>query len=114
MIPARRWPRLQLPALARTNPVVVTAAILGLMLVALALLAPVLSPFAPDQQRLLVRLKPPIGFAARTRCIGSAPTNSDATCSRAASTGCGSLWRSHCSAHCSGWLWASRSDWPQG
>lgn len=63
MILARRWPRLQLPALARTNPVVVTAAILGLMLVALALLAPVLSPFAPDQQRLLVRLKPPIGFA---------------------------------------------------
>lgn len=62
IIPMRRWPRLHLPAFARSNPLIVAAAALAVMLVALALLAPMLSPFAPDQQRLLARLKPPVGF----------------------------------------------------
>jgi peptide/nickel transport system permease protein len=41
---------------------VATAAVLALVLVLLALFAPVLAPFEPDQQKLLARLRPPIGF----------------------------------------------------
>lgn len=41
---------------------VAAAALLALILVLLALLAPTLSPFEPDQQKLLARLRPPIGF----------------------------------------------------
>lgn len=44
------------------NAVVIAAAILGLALLALALLAPAIAPFEPDQQRLLARLRPPLGF----------------------------------------------------
>ena len=40
----------------------IIAIILGVALLAAALLAPVLSPFEPDQQRLLARLLPPVGF----------------------------------------------------
>lgn len=50
-----RWP-------AGLNALVIAAAILGLLLVALALLAPVIAPFDPDQQKLLARLRPPLGF----------------------------------------------------
>jgi peptide/nickel transport system permease protein len=35
---------------------------IAMLLVAAALLAPMLSPFDPDQQKLLARLRPPLGF----------------------------------------------------
>jgi peptide/nickel transport system permease protein len=38
------------------------AAVLALLLVLLAIFAPALAPFEPDQQRLLARLRPPVGF----------------------------------------------------
>ncbi|MGX1789673.1 ABC transporter permease [Bosea sp. NPDC055332] len=63
MLPPRRLPRLKLPALGGANLLVTAAALLGLVLLALAILAPLVSPFEPDQQRLLARLKPPIRFA---------------------------------------------------
>lgn len=63
MLPARRLPRLKLPALGGANLLVTAAALLGLLLLALAILAPLVSPFEPDQQRLLARLKPPVGVA---------------------------------------------------
>ena len=44
------------------NMLLIIAIILGVALLAAALLAPVLSPFEPDQQRLLARLLPPVGF----------------------------------------------------
>ena len=62
MLPPRRLPRLKLPALGGANLLVTAAAMLGLALLALAVLAPLVSPFEPDQQRLLARLKPPISF----------------------------------------------------
>lgn len=52
---APRWP-------AGMNLLVAAAALLALALVALALLAPVIAPFDPDQQKLLARLRPPLGF----------------------------------------------------
>jgi peptide/nickel transport system permease protein len=61
MLPPRRLPRLRLPSLGGANMLVTAAALLGLLLLALALLAPLISPFEPDQQRLLARLKPPVG-----------------------------------------------------
>ncbi|RXT54657.1 ABC transporter permease [Bosea sp. Tri-44] len=61
MLPPRRLPRLRLPSLGGANMLVTAAALLGLLLLALAILAPLVSPFEPDQQRLLARLKPPIG-----------------------------------------------------
>ncbi len=61
MLPPRRLPRLKLPALGGANLLVTAAALLGLLLLALAILAPLVSPFEPDQQRLLARLKPPVG-----------------------------------------------------
>lgn len=44
------------------SALVTAAAVLGLALVLLAALAPILSPFDPDQQKLLARLRPPLGF----------------------------------------------------
>lgn len=44
------------------STLVTAAAVLGLALVLLAALAPMLSPFDPDQQKLLARLRPPLGF----------------------------------------------------
>jgi len=63
MLPSRRLPRLKLPALSGAGVLVTAAALLGLLLLALAILAPLVSPFEPDQQRLLARLKPPVGLA---------------------------------------------------
>lgn len=50
-----RWPR-------GVGPLVAAAALLALALVVLAVMAPALAPFDPDQQKLLVRLRPPQGF----------------------------------------------------
>ncbi len=44
------------------NFLVVAAAILAGLLLLAALLAPVLAPFDPSQQKLLARLRPPVGF----------------------------------------------------
>lgn len=63
MLPPRRLLRIRFAWAGRFDTLVVAAALLGLLLVALALLAPLVSPFEPDQQRLLARLKPPIGIA---------------------------------------------------
>jgi len=63
MFPARRLPRIRFSWPAGSSTLVSVAALLGLLLIALALLAPLISPFEPDQQRLLARLKPPIGMA---------------------------------------------------
>ncbi|SFJ62650.1 peptide/nickel transport system permease protein [Bosea sp. OK403] len=52
--------RFALPA--GVNVLVAGAALLALILVLLALFAPALAPFEPDQQKLLARLRPPIGF----------------------------------------------------
>lgn len=46
----------------RLDPILLIAIVLGCMLVGAALLAPLLAPFDPDAQRLLARLRPPIGF----------------------------------------------------
>jgi peptide/nickel transport system permease protein len=56
MAPARRWHWPQI------DPVLAVCVAMGIVLLLLALLAPVLAPFDPDQQKLLARLKPPIGF----------------------------------------------------
>lgn len=63
MLPPRRLPWMRLPALGGANLLVSAAALLGVLLLALAVLAPLISPFEPDQQRLLARLKPPVGLA---------------------------------------------------
>ena len=63
MLPPRRLPRLKLPALGGANMLVTAAMLLGLLLLGLAVLAPLVAPFEPDQQRLLARLKPPVGLA---------------------------------------------------
>ncbi|PZR92390.1 MAG: ABC transporter permease [Stutzerimonas stutzeri] len=63
ILPPRRLPRLKLPALGGVGMLVTAAALLGVLLLALAVLAPLVSPFEPDQQRLLARLKPPVGLA---------------------------------------------------
>ena len=44
------------------NVLLIIGILLGVALLAAAFLAPVLSPFEPDQQRLLARLLPPIGY----------------------------------------------------
>lgn len=61
-LPLRRLPRIKLPALGSANMLVAAATLLGLVLLAIAVLAPLISPFEPDQQRLLARLKPPVGI----------------------------------------------------
>lgn len=50
------------PNFAGINPLVAAAVILAVALVGLALLAPWIAPFDPNQQKLLARLRPPIGF----------------------------------------------------
>jgi peptide/nickel transport system permease protein len=62
---------LQLPEAAnpgsrwfRPDPVIAIAALLAVLLLGAALLAPLISPFDPDAQRLMARLKPPVGFTA--------------------------------------------------
>jgi len=57
-------PRLKLPRprLGIGNPLVAAAAVLGAMLLTMALLAPWIAPFDPNQQKLLARLRPPVGF----------------------------------------------------
>lgn len=49
------WPQ-------EVNPLVIMAALLAVALVLLAIFAPAIAPFEPDQQKLLARLRPPIGF----------------------------------------------------
>ena len=44
------------------NPLVLGAAAVALLLLAVALLAPVLAPYDPNQQTLLARLRPPLGW----------------------------------------------------
>jgi peptide/nickel transport system permease protein len=46
----------------RLDPVLIIAGMMALILISAALLAPLLAPFDPDAQRLLARLRPPIGF----------------------------------------------------
>ena len=46
----------------RIDPVIAVAAAVGALLLAAALLAPAIAPYDPDAQRLLGRLRPPIGF----------------------------------------------------
>lgn len=47
----------------KPDAVIAIAALLALILLGAALLAPFIAPFDPDAQRLLARLKPPIGFS---------------------------------------------------
>ncbi len=61
LTPGRLWSSLRQRA-ARLDPVVAGCAAVAVVLVLLAALAPVLSPFDPDAQRLLARLRPPTGF----------------------------------------------------
>ncbi len=49
-------------AALRRDPVLVIASAFAVVLVVLALVAPLIAPFDPDQQKLLARLRPPIGF----------------------------------------------------
>lgn len=49
------WPQ-------EVSPLVIMAALLAVVLVLLAIFAPAIAPFEPDQQKLLARLRPPIGF----------------------------------------------------
>ncbi len=44
------------------GPLVAAAALLALVLIVLAVLASAIAPFEPDQQKLLARLRPPLGF----------------------------------------------------
>lgn len=45
-----------------TNWIVRLSALLGIVIIAAALLAPIIAPFDPNSQSLLSRLKPPMGF----------------------------------------------------
>lgn len=47
----------------RLDPVIAIAALLAVLLLGAALLAPLISPYDPDAQRLMARLKPPVGIA---------------------------------------------------
>jgi peptide/nickel transport system permease protein len=46
----------------RIDPIIALATLVATLLVVAALAAPLLAPFDPDAQRLLARLKPPVGF----------------------------------------------------
>ena len=46
----------------RFDPVIALAALMAIVLVTAAICAPLIAPFDPDAQRLLARLRPPIGF----------------------------------------------------
>ena len=63
IFPAHRLPRLSFAWPGSSGTLIAVAGLLALLLIGLALLAPLVSPFDPDQQRLLSRLKPPAGFA---------------------------------------------------
>lgn len=52
----------RISATLRRDPVLVVAGLLALALLVLAIAAPLVSPFDPDQQKLLARLRPPVGF----------------------------------------------------
>jgi peptide/nickel transport system permease protein len=54
--PSRRW------HWPRIDPVLALCVVIGAALLLLALFAPILAPFDPDHQKLLARLKPPVGF----------------------------------------------------
>lgn len=54
-----RLPRLRL---GQVNVLVAIAAIVAAVLLVVAVLAPWISPFDPNQQKLLARLRPPVGF----------------------------------------------------
>lgn len=45
------------------DPIIALAILTGVLLIVLAVTAPLIAPFDPDAQRLLARLKPPIGMA---------------------------------------------------
>ncbi len=45
------------------NPLVVLAAVVAVVLLAVAILAPWIAPYEPTQQTLLARLRPPVGLA---------------------------------------------------
>lgn len=47
----------------RVDPVIAIAILIGIVLLSIAVLAPWLAPYDPDAQKLLARLRPPIGFA---------------------------------------------------
>jgi peptide/nickel transport system permease protein len=55
-------PRVVLPRLPKLPLPILAAGVVGLLLLAAALLAPVIAPFDPTQQKLLARLRPPIVF----------------------------------------------------
>ena len=59
--PAPRW-RLPRPRLPRIDPLLAIAIGASAALLALALLAPWIAPYDPNQQKLLARLRPPLGF----------------------------------------------------
>ena len=57
------FPRPRLPGwLRRARWPLIAAGLLGVLLLGAALLAPVLAPFDPNAQKLLARLRPPLGF----------------------------------------------------
>ncbi len=61
----QRWARRRAAVadlLTSMNPLVVAAAILALALLLVAVLAPWIAPYEPNQQTLLARLRPPAGF----------------------------------------------------
>ncbi len=74
-----------LRALLRDKRAVVALAVLLLLIVA-ALFAPLIAPYDPSTQNLLLRLRPPPGRTAAAAPTSWAPTSSAATCSRASST----------------------------
>jgi peptide/nickel transport system permease protein len=62
---ARSWTRRRAAIadlLSSMNPLVVAAAVLAVALLLVAVLAPWIAPYEPNQQTLLARLRPPIGF----------------------------------------------------
>jgi peptide/nickel transport system permease protein len=60
--PAPDWRERLGDLIAGMDWLVIAALVIGLSLVAVALLAPMLAPFDPDQQKLIARLRPPVGF----------------------------------------------------
>ena len=55
-------PQLRLPRPPAVPPAIMVAGVIGLLLLAAAVLAPAIAPFDPTQQKLLARLRPPVGF----------------------------------------------------
>lgn len=50
------------PRRRRIDPVLAGCIVVGLLLVLAAVFAPLIAPFDPDSQKLLARLRPPVGF----------------------------------------------------